>query len=169
MNEQLENKLDSREVADMMEIQHKDLLKKIDSINEDFGSEKVRHEKYWQESTFENRGRKYRNFLITKRGCEFLAHKTTGTKGNLFTDKYMDRFEQMENVIRSEGTNQDLLLQFLSQLPQEQIQKLINTLHHKLLPVKSGKDILYDFLATDISILHFNCEGYPVIDADLFF
>ena len=96
------NVIDSREVAEMMEVQHKDLLKKIDSINEDFGSEKVRHEKYWQESTFENRGKQYRNFLITKRGCEFLAHKTTGTKGNLFTDRYMDRFEQMKEHIRNE-------------------------------------------------------------------
>ena len=96
------NVIDSREVAEMMEVQHKDLLKKIDSINKDFGSEKVRHEKYWQESTFENRGKQYRNFLITKRGCEFLAHKTTGTKGNLFTDRYMDRFEQMKEHIRNE-------------------------------------------------------------------
>ena len=96
------NAIDSREVAEMMEVQHKDLLKKIDSINEDFGSEKVRHEKYWQESTFENRGKQYRNFLITKRGCEFLAHKTTGTKGNLFTDRYMDRFEQMKEHIKNE-------------------------------------------------------------------
>ena len=96
------NVIDSREVAEMMEVQHKDLLKKIDSINEDFGSEKVRHEKYWQESTFENRGKQYRNFLITKRGCEFLAHKTTGTKGNLFTDRYMDRFEQMKEHIKNE-------------------------------------------------------------------
>ena len=96
------NAIDSREVAEMMEVQHKDLLKKIDSINEDFGSEKVRHEKYWQDSTFENRGKQYRNFLITKRGCEFLAHKTTGTKGNLFTDRYMDRFEQMKEHIKNE-------------------------------------------------------------------
>ena len=101
---ELEQKLDSREVAEMMEVQHKDLLKKIDSINEDFGSEKVRHEKYWQESTFENRGKQYRNFLITKRGCEFLAHKTTGTKGNLFTDRYMDRFEEMKDCIEKRQT-----------------------------------------------------------------
>lgn len=100
MSKQLENRISSREVAEMMEVQHKDLLKKIDGINNDFDSEKIRHEKYWEESTFENRGRDYREFQITKRGCEFLAHKTTGTKGNLFTDKYMDRFNEMEQVIR---------------------------------------------------------------------
>lgn len=93
--------IDSRDVAEMMEIRHSDLLSKIDGINEDFRNGKIRHEKYWIESTFENRGRDYRNYLITKRGCEFLAHKTTGTKGNLFTDRYMDVFEKMEQTIKN--------------------------------------------------------------------
>lgn len=98
---QLENKLSSREVCEMMEIQHKDLLKKIDSINVDFRESKIALSKYWEESTYKVEGqlREYREFQITKRGCEFLAHKTTGTKGNLFTDRYMDKFAAMENVI----------------------------------------------------------------------
>ena len=95
------NAIDSREVAEMMEVQHKHLLEKIDGINKDFVAENVATKKYWQESTFENRGKQYRNFLVTKRGCEFLAHKTTGTKGNLFTDRYMDRFEQMKEHIKN--------------------------------------------------------------------
>lgn len=94
----IEQKLDSREVAQMMEVKHGHLLEKIDGINKDFGSRKIGYEKYWIEGTFKNRGKPYRNFLITERGCEFLAHKTTGTKGNLFTDRYMDRFEQMKEL-----------------------------------------------------------------------
>ena len=35
MSKQLENRISSREVAEMMEMQHKDLLKKIDNINKD--------------------------------------------------------------------------------------------------------------------------------------
>lgn len=107
MNNKEQWTIGSREVAEMMEVQHKDLLKKIDSINEDFGSEEIRHEKYWVESSFENRGKQYREFLVTKRGCEFLAHKTTGTKGNLFTDRYMDRFEEMENQLSNQVVKQD--------------------------------------------------------------
>lgn len=90
--------ISSREVAEMMEIRHGDLLEKIDKINKDFGNGNVRYQKYWIESTFENRGKQYRCFEVTKRGCEFLAHKSTGTKGNLFTDRYMDKFEEMELV-----------------------------------------------------------------------
>lgn len=88
--------ISSREVAEMMEVRHGDLLEKIDKINKDFGNGNVRYQKYWIESTFENRGKQYRCFEVTKRGCEFLAHKSTGTKGNLFTDRYMDKFEEME-------------------------------------------------------------------------
>lgn len=101
MNKQIEQRLSSREVAQMMEIkEHKNLLKKIDGINKDLTSSKVSSLKYWVESTYkDSKGEERREFLITKRGCEFLAHKTNGTKGNLFTDRYMDRFEQMKEVI----------------------------------------------------------------------
>ena len=94
------NVIDSTEVAEMMEIEHWQLLRKIDNINEDFTDNKIVVSKYWEESTYrDSSGKSNRKFLITKRGCEFLAHKTTGTKGNLFTDRYMDRFAEMENYI----------------------------------------------------------------------
>ncbi len=100
MNKQIEQKLSSREVAPMMEMRHSDLLRKIDNINKDFTQRKIAFSKYWVESSSpDNSGKVSREFLITIRGCEFLAHKTTGTKGNLFTDRYMDRFEQMKEVI----------------------------------------------------------------------
>ena len=101
MQKQIEQKLDSREVAEMMGISHTNLLQKIDGINEDFRKMNIQFSKYWEENSYQVVGqtRSYRCFLITKRGCEFLAHKTTGTKGNLFTDKYMDRFAEMENYI----------------------------------------------------------------------
>ena len=100
MSKQLENKLSSREVATMMEVGHPELLRKIKKINEDFTQSKIAFSKYWTESSYKDvSGKSNREFLITKRGCEFLAHKTTGTKGNLFTDRYMDRFEQMKEAI----------------------------------------------------------------------
>jgi phage regulator Rha-like protein len=101
MMKKIESRISSREVAEMMDMEHKDLLKKIDNINLDFGGEKIRYEKYWVESTFKNRGKDYTEYQISKRGCEFLAHKTTGTKGNLFTDKYMDKFNEMEQKLKN--------------------------------------------------------------------
>ena len=94
--------ISSRDVAEMMEVQHKDLLKKIDKINETFESEKIRSQKYWIESSYkvEGNNKTYRGYQVTKKGCEFLAHKSTGEKGIIFTDRYMDRFEEMENTLK---------------------------------------------------------------------
>ena len=50
--ERIVQTVSSREVAEMMEVQHKDLLKKIDKINETLNSEKIRPSKYWIESTY---------------------------------------------------------------------------------------------------------------------
>ena len=44
--------ISSGEVAEMMEVRHKDLLKKIDKINETLNSEKIRSQKYWVESSY---------------------------------------------------------------------------------------------------------------------
>ena len=110
-----ENTISSREVAEMMGVRHCDLLEKIDSISKDLATENS-VAKYWIEGTFENRGKHYREYQVKKRGCEFLAHKTTGTKGNLFTDKYMDRFEEMEKKLKKQlpGTYIEALEQLLA-------------------------------------------------------
>lgn len=101
-NNKESKRLSSREVAEMMEVEHSKLLRKIDGINKDFTQSKIGFSKYWIENTYkDSSGKSNREFQITKRGCEFLAHKTTGRKGNLFTDRYMDKFEQMENVIQN--------------------------------------------------------------------
>lgn len=115
MNKQIEKKLSSREVCEMMNMEHANLLKKIDKINEDFIKVKINFYKYWEESTYINEvnNKPCREFQITKKGCEFLAHKTTGTKGNLFTDRYMDKFEAMENVINN---NMPIDLGFANQM-----------------------------------------------------
>jgi len=132
----LENKLSSREVADMMGVEHAKLLRKIDGINDDLVKAKIGFYKYWEESTYTNEvnNKPCREFQITKRGCEFLANKMTGTKGNLFTDRYMDRFEEMKEYIEEEtqrilSPKEQLKLQL--QILEEQDQK-INEVNSKV-------------------------------------
>lgn len=90
--------ISSREVAEMMDVRHGDLLEKIDKINKDFSNGKIRSSKYWVEGVYKQagNGKENREYQVTKLGCEFLAHKTTGKKGNLFTARYMDKFEEMK-------------------------------------------------------------------------
>ena len=37
---------------------------------------------------------------VTKKGCEFIAHKLTGVKGTAFTARYINRFHDMEEAIK---------------------------------------------------------------------
>lgn len=116
----------SREVAEMMEVEHKSVLRKIDDINKDFGSTKLCHQKYWIESTFENRGKQYREYQVTKLGCEFLAHKTTGKKGNLFTARYMDKFEEMKvEVTRNSYMIEDPIERAKAWIREEEERKML--------------------------------------------
>ncbi|MCC0731200.1 phage regulatory protein/antirepressor Ant [Clostridioides sp. ZZV14-6048] len=99
-------RISSLEVAKMMGMTskdgHRDLIRKIEKINIVFDSEKIPNEIYWLEGEYENRGKFYKEYLVSKKGCEFLAHKTTGEKGVLFTAKYMERFEEMERIIKEQ-------------------------------------------------------------------
>ena len=51
---ELENRISSREVAEMMEVEHFNLLKKIDGINKDFTEFKIDFSKYWIESSYKD-------------------------------------------------------------------------------------------------------------------
>lgn len=126
--------ISSREVADMMEVRHCDLLEKIDKINKDFNNGKIRSSKYWIESTYNqsNNGKKNREFQVTKRGCEFLAHKSTGTKGNLFTAKYMDRFSEMEQQLNKPKQLSPMELLKLQYKALEEHEQKIEQVKHEL-------------------------------------
>ena len=95
--------INSKEVAKMMEIRHSDLMRKIEGINRDFENAKMRSQEYWIESTYKTEGnnKTYKCYEVTKMGCEFLAHKSTGTKGNIFTARYMQKFNEMEKTLKN--------------------------------------------------------------------
>ena len=117
--------ISSREVAVMMDMTskdgHSDLMKKIGKINETLLSEKIPTANYWFESTYkDSTGRTLKEYQVTKKGCEMLAHKSTGNKGIIFTHKYMERFEQMEQALHNPYANLSPELQLLIKLEQGQ-------------------------------------------------
>lgn len=99
-------RVSSREVSVMIDIRHDNLIAKIEKHTEIFKKVtdlKNKVSDLWIESTYkDSTGRTLKDYKISKKGCEFLAHKTTGEKGDLFTIKYMDRFEEMENALKKQ-------------------------------------------------------------------
>ena len=101
--ETLEQKfIDSREVAEMVGKQHNELLKDIRRYAEQLGEGKIPQSDFFTESTYVNsQNKKMPCYQVTKKGCEFIAHKLTGVKGTEFTAKYINRFHEMEDAIKS--------------------------------------------------------------------
>ena len=72
----------SMEVAQMVGKQHSDLLKDIRRYIEQLGKGKIPLSDFFTESTYvTEQNRTMPCFLVTKKGCEFIAHKLTGQKG----------------------------------------------------------------------------------------
>ena len=101
--ETLEQKfIDSREVAEMVGKQHNELLKDIRRYAEQLGEGKIPQSDFFTESTYVNsQNKKMPCYEVTKKGCEFIAHKLTGVKGTEFTAKYINRFHEMEDAIKA--------------------------------------------------------------------
>ena len=52
---------------------------------------------FWMNSTYlDGKGERRPCFSITKKGCEFIAHKCTGQKGVVFTARYINKFHELE-------------------------------------------------------------------------
>lgn len=89
--------LTSMEVAQMVEKEHKQILKDIRRYTQQFNEGKISPVEFFTESTYiDGKGESRPCYFVTKKGCEFIAHKLTGQKGTEFTARYINRFHEME-------------------------------------------------------------------------
>lgn len=96
--------VDSRDVALMVEKQHKNLLRDIDSYIETMQNStelKIEPSDFFIPSTYkDSTGRTLPCYLLTKKGCDMVANKMTGEKGIIFTAAYVTAFEKMRESIQ---------------------------------------------------------------------
>lgn len=92
--------IDSRDVAEMVERPHNDLMKSIRLYIKYLGEGGISHTDFFIESNYlDKQGRKTPCYLITKKGCDMIANKLTGKKGVLFTAAYVTAFEEMQQAL----------------------------------------------------------------------
>lgn len=100
------------EIAEMMGVAHWQVLRKLDGREA-----KGKHMRGYVEILADNhlvasdffvpatylseQNKEMPCYKVTKMGCEFLANKFTGEKGVLFTAKYIKRFHEMEDMLKS--------------------------------------------------------------------
>lgn len=98
---QIEQTISSIEVAEMIGKRHTDLMRDVRRYLEQFNESNLASVEFFHESTYKDgKGEKRPCYNVTKKGCEFIAHKLTGVKGTEFTARYIERFHDMENTIR---------------------------------------------------------------------
>ena len=91
----------SMEVSEMVEKEHKNLLRDIKRYGKQLNESKIEPVDFWIETTYKDvKGEVRPCYLVTKKGCEFIAHKMTGPKGTEFTARYINIFHEMEENIK---------------------------------------------------------------------
>lgn len=77
--------VDSRDVAEMVEKRHSDLLRSIDSYIEILTNAKMRPLDFFIKSEYhDSKGEVRKCYLLTRKGCDMVANKMTSEKGVLF-------------------------------------------------------------------------------------
>lgn len=152
---QLEQTLTSIEVSEMVNKDHKNILRDIKKYIEELGELKIEPSSFFTDSIYlSEQNKTLPCYLVTKKGCEFIAHKLTGIKGTEFTAKYINKFHDMEDTI------QDNLFEGLS----TEMQALI--LHDKkiqaVLSHIENTDNRLDKLEYDIPL--YGCESKELSD-----
>lgn len=105
----IEQTLDSREVAEMVDKEHRKLLKDIRRYIGQFGEAKIGFTDFFKEATYKTgQNKELPCYRITKKGCEFIAHKLTGTKGTIFTARYINRFHEMQDILSQKENELEL-------------------------------------------------------------
>ena len=93
--------LDSRDVAKMLGKNHADLLRDIARNKDYLIKSKIAFNEFFIKTQYKDKiNRTLTRYDITKKGCEFLAHKLTGKKGAIFTATYINKFHEMEQALK---------------------------------------------------------------------
>jgi Rha family phage regulatory protein len=127
--------VDSREVAEMIGKEHKNLLRDIKGYIEVLEGSKLSSQKFFIYSTYKNSQNKEQPcYLLTRKGCDLVANKMTGEKGILFTAEYVTKFEEMEFSLTNPMSklSKELKAIFVLDEKQQQLETKVNNLENNM-------------------------------------
>lgn len=107
MSELRKTTITTLEVAEMMETEHSKIIRKLEGGKDRKGFIQILTEAqmgvsdYFIPSTYKDvSGKENKCYNVTKLGCDFLANKSSGEKGVIFTARYVKRFYEMETFTK---------------------------------------------------------------------
>lgn len=166
INGEITMTVSSREVAKMMEREHKEILRMIEGYEPPEGSKKrkivgiiptltegnITPSDYFIESSYKDAsGKSNKCYECTKMGCEMLANKLTGEKGILFTARYVNKFNKMEQYIKEQQpkvptTYKEALQQLLAQVEENEKLQIENQQQTQAIEEMTPKADYFDAL-----------------------
>ncbi|MDN9384665.1 phage antirepressor KilAC domain-containing protein [Clostridioides difficile] len=167
-NLQLSNKntITTLEIADMLEINHWEVLRKLEGtektkgIIDVLGSNNFVVTDYFIKTKYLSvQNKEMPCYNVTKLGCDFLANKFTGEKGIIFTARYVKRFNEMEQILKEQQpklptTYKEALQQLLIEVEEKEQLQLENQEKDKVIQLQQPKVLFADAVASsDDSIL----------------
>ncbi|MDR2023991.1 MAG: Rha family transcriptional regulator [Hungatella sp.] len=103
MNDLTRTTITTLEVAEMMETEHSRIIRRLEGAKDRKSYIQILNDAqmgvadYFRKSTYiDAKGEERPCYEVTRLGCDFLANKSTGEKGVLFTARYVKRFHEME-------------------------------------------------------------------------
>lgn len=115
--------INSREVAEMVGKEHKNLIRDIRNYKDLLTELNFEPSEYFVEDCYQDAtGRTLICYKVSKKGCEFIAHKLTGQKGAEFTAKYIERFHEMQDHINGSMTSLQILQQMVNKMVEQEQQ-----------------------------------------------
>lgn len=138
------NVTNSREVAEMIEKEHKNLIRDIRNYAEVLQGSKLSSENFFIESEYINsRNQKQPCYLLTKQGCEMVANKMTGEKGILFTATYVEAFNKMEQNLKPTCI-EDVLISSLQEMKalKNEVQAVKKTMEENKGEIQGIRDVV---------------------------
>lgn len=92
--------VDSRQVAETVGKEHKNLIRDIRTYCEHLTELNFEPSEFFIENSYTDpTGRTLPCYLITRKGCDMIANKLAGKKGTEFTAKYINAFYAMEQAM----------------------------------------------------------------------
>ena len=160
--------IDSREVAEMIGVKHKEILRKLEGAKDRKGYVEILNEHqmapvdYFIKSSYlDEKGEERPCYQFTKMGCEFIANKLTGEKGVLFTAKYVKRFNEMENFIQHSKMLNSFKAEIstlVNELVSEKLDEIEDKCSQYFRPVSKEKQNIVNYIKKRLGIEKANDE-----------
>lgn len=150
---------DSLEVADRFGKAHKNVIRDIENLINgiESGGSKLSHETYFIPAGYQNRGKNYKKYLLTRDGFSLLVMGFTGPAALHWKLLYIEAFNKMEERIKAQPD----LTAMVTQITTQVIQTLLPELKKAVEPEPPKPKHIYAVVSMDgikKTTVHYN--GY---------